>query len=177
MIKHTDEAGRVCVIPSVTQRRSMALGRQVLRVLGPIGVRTAGFLASSIPELERLSQEEGAGPVEQFVAIATVVRESVPDDDLDALFERLTDERAETLMLSILDGVTVGGVAIDRKTPETIDLAYEGTVDPWAPFKLAAFVANEYRLFPSPGGSTKDAGQAKDGPPILAVSQGGLESA
>lgn len=152
-MKRTTIDGRL-VVANMKQRRAMALARQALRVFGKEGIALVGALVASLDELERIND----GGVENLIAIVHVVREQLPPEKLEELVDLLSGDAADHLLLSILDGVTIGGVVIDRTDENTIDDAYGDEVDAWGPWRVALWLAGEYRLFPSPGGSQSAAG-------------------
>jgi hypothetical protein len=155
--KTTDADGRVIVAPVLTQRRAMALSRQILRVLGLPAINLIGQLVTVLGDLESAA---GGASTAEILAVVAVVRRALPDEEVARLIDLLLSEQVEHLVMSLLEGATIDGTIIDRGREACLDEAYEGAPSAWGPLLAAAWVASEYRLFPLPGGSPSDTGQA-----------------
>jgi hypothetical protein len=128
------------------QRRAMILTRAIARTLGLPALR---LVAGGFAALDAV-QSAGASNSEALAAVAVAVRRTLPDAEAEAILTTLTGDAVSALVLDIITGATVGGVVITDEA--SLDAAWPDP-DPWAPYLLAWWIASEYRLFRSPGGS------------------------
>lgn len=156
MSRKTEIAGLTCIAPRMGQRRAMTLGRTMARVLGAPALRMIAAIAGSLDAMIEAVGED-LGDTAQMAVLARVVATTLPAEQVDELVELLTSDRVYDLVLDVIHGASVAGHVVSREVPESIDDAWPDP-DPWAPYLLAWWIASEYRLFPSPGGSPSAAG-------------------
>lgn len=153
MIK-TERNGLAYVHPGLSQRHATVLARQCLKTFGRPALRTLGHV---IGMWDKVQEADGG----DMMALAAVVQAALPDNEVESLLDLVTSEHVDELVMHIVHGLTVDGLAIDKGDRASIDAAFDGHVDPWALHWAALWVAREHELFPLPGGSANATGEAE----------------